>query len=774
MITTRTNRLCLHCGTPFSPTTRRPDFCCAGCEFVHGLIAQNGLGQFYDLQEGAVPPVRGAVFDERDWAWLEALAASAEKDPAPHLRLDVQGLTCVACAWLIERIFQRHAGAVSIRVEPGLGTLELRWERGVFQVLGFARELQRFGYLAGPPGKTPAAASRTLIPRLGVCAALAMNTMLFTLPAYLGLQPGEAFAAFFARVAFVLATASLLVGGSYFFARAWRSLRQGVLHMDLPITLGLLAAYGGSVWAWVHHIPGLVYFDFVSVFTCLMLLGRWLQQRTVERHQNQLLASRSEPPAVELEGRSVPANELQPGRRYAVKPGGLVPVRSRLLSEAASVGLEWIHGESAAVTARQGELISSGALNHTRTAVELEALEPWADSLLARLLRMEPASAARHPAVERFIRGYLAVVITLALLGGMAWWWFTGDMARAVQVTISVLVVSCPCASGVALPLVDDLAAASLRPDGVFLRDHALWPRLCAVRQLVLDKTGTLTLEALTLQNPEALDTLWHDEGLALSTLTASSTHPVSAALRAQLLAAGAQPADGAVVRELPGLGVEWEHEGVTWRLGRAAWATGGISPEEGTFFSRNREVVAVFHFGEEPRPGAREELSALSHRGLSIHILSGDHPEKVKKFAARLGLDSGRCHGGLAPDDKAGAVRRIDQHDTLYLGDGANDSLAFDAAWCTGTPACDRGLLEHKAGFYFLGQGLHGITRLLAVARQRRHAVRAVLGFAIAYNACAVAAALAGIMSPLVAAVIMPLSSLVSLGIVALALRRR
>lgn len=733
------------------------------------MIAQQGLGQFYDLQDGMVPPVRGVVFEEKDWEWLAALASGAEREAVPHLRLDLQGLTCLACVWLIERVFQRRAGGVSLRVDSTLGTLEVKWLTGVFDLVEFARELQRFGYLVGPPGKTGAGSSRALIPRLGVCGALAMNTMLFTLPAYLGMQPGEAFASFFERVALVLASVSMLVGGSYFAQRAWRALKQGVLHMDLPITLGLCAAYAGSVWAWTHGIKGLVYFDFVSVFTFLMLLGRWLQQRTVERHRNQLLAARSEPPSVSIGGRRCGAGELAPGVRFAVRPGGLVPVRSRLLSESAALGLEWIHGESAAVTMHCGEMVPGGSLNHTRTEISLEALEPWPDSLLARLLRLEPEGAARNPAAERFIRGYLAVVLCIAAAGALAWWWATGDVARAVQVLVSVLVVSCPCASGVALPLVDDLAAAGLRRDGVFLRNHALWPRLCEVRKLVLDKTGTLTLEAITLRNPEVIDQLEPGARDALCTLTASSTHPVSTALRAQLLAAGAKARSGAEVLEIAGMGVEWKTLGGTWRLGRGGWAG---AQGEGTVFARDGEILAVFQFGEEPRPGAREELAALRAGGLELHILSGDHPAKVKAFAERVGLEPANCHGGLTPDGKAAALHKLDAHDTLYLGDGANDSLAFDAAWVSGTPACDRGLLEHKAGFYFLGQSMAGISQLVEAGWRRRNAVRAVITFALIYNACAVTAALVGMMNPLVAAVIMPLSSLVSLGIVALALR--
>jgi len=779
---TETHKVCIHCGTPFRPTAHRPDFCCTGCQFVHDLIAQNGLGQFYDLQEGGVPPVQSLVFQKRDYAWLEDLARKTDG----MLNLDVQGLSCIGCAWLIERLFTRRPGALAIRVDPALGQLELRGQPGVFDVVAFARELQSFGYLVGPPGKG-APASRALNLRLGLCAALALNTMLFTLPRYLGMSADFEFAPLFHRLSLILGTLSFLIGGSYFFIRSWQSLRQSVLHIDLPISLGLIAAYTGSVVAWVRGADGFVYFDFVATFTFLMLVGRWLQQKVIERNRRQLLSAHAGPPAVRdaASGEKLDASAIRIGTSFAVDPGQTVPVRARLNSAAATLGLEWISGESETATARRGRIVPAGAVNCGQAAILLEALEPWSESLLAKLLHITPGPAPRDLRLERFIRGYILAVLGIAALGFAGWWAATGALLPALQVLISVLVVSCPCASGVALPLANDLAASRLRRLGVFIRNAALWGKLDRVRSVIFDKTGTLTLETISLRNPETLRHLTADERTVLLAMVHDNLHPVSGCLREQLLADGVQFAPASRPQEVIGFGLELNHAGSTWRLGRPEWtkegrrpgALGGETPpllgSGDCSFTRDSEPLASFRFGEEPRADAIAEVRALEARGQRVFILSGDRRAKVESMADHLALPRKHCLGEMSPEQKAEWVARFDAHDTLYIGDGANDSLAFDAAWCSGTPAIDRGLLEQKADFYFLGRGLAGVRALLQTAATRRTVAHSVVAFAITYNAVAISLSLAGKMNPLLAAILMPASSLVSLvPLVLLALR--
>jgi len=755
-------RVCIHCGTRFSPTARRKDFCCAGCQFVHDLIARNGLGQFYDLQDGALPPVQALVFQKRDYAWLEEASHAA----GGMMTLDVQGLSCIGCAWLIEKLFMRKPGALAIRVDPALGQLDIRWQAGALDVAAFGRELQSYGYLVGPPGKAPSSASRALIPRIGLCAALALNTMLFTLPRYFGMGAEFQFATLFERLALLFGTLSFLIGGSYFFVRSWRSLRARVLHMDLPISLGLIAAYAGSVFAWTQGAHGFVYFDFVATFTFLMLVGRWLQQKMIERNRNQLLAAQTEPaPVRRPTGEKLKASEIGKETEYAVAPGQTVPVRSRLRSRAATLGLGWINGESDTTTAQCGSLVPAGAVNCGQESIVFEALEAWSDSLLAKLLRITPEHAPRDPVSTRFIQGYIVGVLGVACAGFAGWWMATGSFLPALQALISVLVVSCPCASGVALPLAEDLAVWRLRQIGVFIRNSGLWAKLERVRNVIFDKTGTLTPESISLRNPEVLVRLTPDERAVLLAMVFDSFHPVGACIREQLLADGVETISAKRPEETIGFGLELRHAGSVWHLGRASWIaapTGGDC-----VFARDGEVLASFWFGEEPRADAAGEIAALHERDCRIFILSGDRQAKVEAMADRLGVSRKHCRAEMSPEEKASWVERFDAHDTLYIGDGANDSLAFDAAWCSGTPAVDLGLLEQKADFYFLGRGLAGVRALLDMAAIRRRTAHTVVAFAIAYNAVAIALCLAGKMNPLVAAVLMPASSLVSLAIV-------
>lgn len=760
--------LCLHCGTVFRPTKYQPEYCCAGCQFVHDLIKKNGLGQFYDLRGEEAQPVKSLVFQKRNYAWLGDLVRLAESagTSSAHLVLDLQGVSCLGCTWLIEKIFEKETGALEARADSTLGRLELSWVSGACDVVSFARKIQSFGYLVGPPGQVAKQSHRALTVRLGICGALALNSMLFTLPSYLGMETTFQYASLFARCSFVLGTLSLLIGGSYFFGRTWKSLRQGILHIDLPISLGLVAAYSSSVFAFARGAGNFVYFDFVSIFTFLMLAGRWLQMKVVERNRHLLLAAgRRVADVIQADSEEkLPVNEINAGTRYRLASGQPVPVRSKLLSESATLGLEWINGESEAMTAPQGRSVPSGAMNYCGAAIELEALEAWPDSLLFRLTEIPTVGLARNAQVERFIRVYMIVVMSLGALAFAGWWHSSGNFLVALQVLTSVLVVSCPCASGVALPLADDLAASYVRRFGVFLREGSLWARLKSVRKIIFDKTGTLTLETMTLRNPEIFEALLPSEKAMLLAMVDSSLHPVSSCLRELLLAEGATPVSAPDLREIVGSGMECVVGEEVWRLGRSGWA--GVA-EGDCLFSRNGRVLAAFCFEESVRPDAAEEIRTLQGRGCEIFILSGDRPEKVAIMAARLGVPAANCHAAMLPQQKADWVRDIDDQDTLLIGDGANDSLAFNAAYCTGTPAIDRGLLEQKADFYFLGRGLAGIRRLLETAANRQRAVYRVIAFALLYNIVAIAVSMAGAMSPVVASVIMPLSSLISLTIV-------
>ena len=769
--------ICVHCGTPFRPTPQRGEFCCAGCQCVNHLLHKRGFEEFYNYGERK-SPAGNSVFHERDLSWLEEIRKTAEAsaDATASATMDIQGISCAGCVWLLERVFLEHPGAVSCRVNSTTGTLRVEWTKGACDLAAYAEDVRKFGYLLGPADNSRPPSTRPLARKLGLCGALALNAMLFALPRYLGLNPGDELSRLFDVISLGIATASILIGGGYFFRRAATALKSGMLHIDLPISLGLIVAYSGSCLAWVNHVHSFAYFDFVSIFTFLMLLGRWMQERAVENNRRRLLAMKLSPGKVGLMRESgieeIPAEGLNAGNCFSLGRGAILPVRSRLLAERALFALNWITGEPAPREFVRGSIVPAGARSLSDGEFRMEALEAWTDSQLAGLMKVESGMTWRNASMQKLISCYLAAVIVIAACGFAAWGLIGGDWIHAAQVLVSVLVVSCPCAIGVALPLLDDIAAARLQKSGIYIREGSLWARLRHVTNILFDKTGTITLETLALANPDAMEALSMNEQAILLRLVRSSLHPVAACLRESLLPRGVEPAVGdGDVAEVTGYGLEWTNADGVWRLGRATWA-GGSSAGTTTFTLNGRELAA-FSFREEIRPGAAEELSALRDGGRGINILSGDDPARVRKMAADLGLDDTHAFGGLSPEGKANLVKSRWAGNALMIGDGANDSLAFDAALCRGTPSVDTGLLEHKADFYMPGSGLRGLVALFHASRRHELTTRAVFAFAITYNAAAVTASLAGLMNPLIAAVIMPLSSLASIGIVVLGFRK-
>lgn len=786
---------CTHCGTPFSAAKPGEEFCCRGCEYVYELIHNEGFDRFHELRgNSTVRPVRSLPFESRDYAWLDEAVTAAEEGHNPgagvEAEFSLEGISCVGCVWLIEHLFLRHEGAMQADVHPATGHVRLRWACEKMDVRAFATEAASYGYaLTKKRAGGSVGEARQMATRLGLCGAFAMNAMVFTLPRYLGMPPDFAFGGIFKLVVFLSATLAMLVGGSYFIRRAWQTLRMGVIHIDLPIALGLILAYAGSILGWVLDVKSLLYFDFVGTFVFLMLLGRYLQISALEKNRNRLQRSRPVPETVRSPeaGEPLALDDVVVGTRFEIDPGQSVPVAATLDRAPVEFSLEWINGEANAETFRPGRQVPAGAIHLGHDPALLTARETWADSLLAKLTNTQ-RDAARVPAVEKLLRVYLIAVIFIGIAGFVAWWMIAGG-APALQVMISVFVVSCPCALGVALPFADELAGARMERNGVFIREPLLWSRLRLVRTLIFDKTGTLTLERPVLANPESVTDLDPTATFALAILTHDSLHPVSRTLLESLGHGGQrmlrESGEAAFVEDVPGMGRLVVIGGSTWSLGRPGWVAQAFRPQptdpqidhipahhHDAELRRDRHSVARFRFRETLRPDAAAALDELRKLGYRMVILSGDRPEKVEAAAERLGIARGDAHASLTPQEKEKLVHEIDKHDTLFLGDGANDSLAFNAAWTTGTPVVDRSLLESKADFYFLGQGLRFLPLLLALAKRRRRAVSAAFAFALIYNIAAVSAALAGWMNPLVAAIIMPLSSAISMGIVAWGLR--
>jgi len=780
---------CAHCGTEFSPATDDERYCCRGCEYVSKLITEQGFERFYELKEGSVvAPVKSRPFEKHDFSWLEERVAKAEQEAgerrtAAKLDLGIEGISCVGCVWLIERLFFRHEGGLRCNANPANGRLHLEWKPGAHDIGAFLDEIRSFGYIATEnPGKAGEGERGSLGARLGLCGAFALNTMAFSLPTYLDMPDNFEFAGLFQLIAFLSATLSMLVGAGYFMDRAWRALRVGTVHIDLPIALGLIAAYFASIAGWIMVQRNLIYFDFVSTFVFLMLAGRYGQTMAIDRNRKRLLRAQPIPskmPLADEPSTFVETGELKPGVTFLLEAGQALPVASMLAGDARDFSLEWIRGESEPVSFQTGSHIPAGAILLSQSSARIEASESWEDSLLARLIAPHD-EADRNPHLDRLLRRYIIVVLIVGI-GGFAAWAAAGSALTGFQAMISVFVVSCPCALGVAIPLADQMAAGRIERLGVFIRNGTLWARLMRVRQVIFDKTGTLTLERPRLANPEALAQLDDPAALALAVLTRNSLHPVARTLlealgmRGQTLLSGI---DLPALVETPGCGVTVSLADGIWSLGRIGWnpddESKAAASSPGSELRHNGRLIATFHFEESLRSGVPEVLAFLKQSHRTVRVLSGDHPDKVRDLAAALGIEPDRAIGAMSPQEKADAVNALNLDDVLYLGDGANDSLAFDHAAVTGTPVVDRSLLESKADFYTLGDGLGFLPELFHTAQRRAEATRAAFGFAIIYNLAVVAVALAGHMNPLLGAVLMPTSSVISLALVVAVFSRK
>lgn len=758
---------CAHCGSPLPAVGRVMDeqqhaFCCAGCAAVAKLLHDSGLDRYYDLRQGREAPIVLTEPSRRDLAWLEPMMGALEGPGVHVVALDIQGVHCSACVWVVEQLFRRSGGAVRVVLDPALGRLELWVKRG-FDLGGFVRGVERFGYKLGPSTKKVSRGEDALLVRTAIVIALAMNAMTFALALYFGLADGIAATA--ARVLEgVLAGAAVVIGAPPILRSAWTSIREGLLSLDVPIALGIvLAGASTAVSAVVHHDPG--YADTLAVFVALVLVGRWLTERTLRGDRDRLL---EDPGTDGLYARRVDASgthvvrasSIATGDELALGPGEVVPVAATLRATS-TFAFDWISGEPEPRTLEAGERVPAGAVHASTTLVHLRADEDFRSSALRTLLTRPTEARVGHASAfwERTARYYVAAVLLLATLTFAGWMLITGDPARALDATTALLVVTCPCGLGIATPLAYTLALSALRRRGLFVRRADLLDRMHDVRRVVFDKTGTLTTGRPHLATRTSLDALSTADRARLVGLARSSSHPASAAI------ADATSSEPAIVlddvREVVGAGVEGRLGSSVVRLGRADWAVSGADASGDVVFSIDGRERARFALEETLRDDAKTELNALGARGLDLHVLSGDAADRVTRIASALGIDADHAEGAASPEKKAARIGELDRSDTMFVGDGLNDALAVSRAFVSGTPSIERPFVAGRADFYFVTAGLAPIRALFEVADRVRSVARTNLVVAILYNVIAVSVAMLGFMRPWLAAVLMPLSSI-------------
>lgn len=789
---------CAHCGLPAPERADGPSFCCAGCRAVYGLLQDAGLGEFYALRSSldAEPSRRPA--EEGD----ELSARYAHLDDPEVVRahgvepgratLELTGLHCAACVWVLERLPRVLPGVVSARVDYGRGRIDLRWDPERLTLSAVAAALDRLGY---PPRLRSddaeverARRARGDLWRLAVTGALAGNVMLLAFALYGGAGTSDAvLGGFLELLSLLLALPAVTWGALPFYRGAWSGLRARVLHMDLPISLGILAGFCASAVATLSG-TGEPYYDSVTALVFLLLVGRYVQQRGQQR-----VATRSElwqglvPGMVERSEagvwRRVYVSAVQPGDRLRVPSGDRVAVDGRVVQGTGHVDLSMLTGESRPEPIAPGSSVLAGSVN-TGPAVEITVEAVGRETRLGRVLeRLGAADAERAPVArlaDRLAGWFVATVIGLAVVGGAVWWLHAGP-TRAFEVVVSLLVVSCPCALGLATPLALAVARGRAARAGFVVRSTAALEALAGARRIVLDKTGTVTEGQVRVVDAGGSS---GDEAVALAAvLERGARHPLAAALRRWARESGLdqsleqsqgqgqgtdadQPATDVV--EHPGRGIEGTVRGRRVRVGSPRWIScTGVHHERLEALLRrgatpvvievDGEVAVVVGLGDRLRPEAVEIVQELRRQGYLVSLRSGDHPHIVEDVAETLGIEDAR--GDRSPEDKAAEVRG-DRH-AIMVGDGINDALALRSAAVGVAVGGGAEAALAVADVYLQERGLRPLAALVQGARRTRAVIRRNLAFSLVYNVLFASLALAGLITPLLAAVLMPLSSL-------------
>lgn len=697
------------------------------------------------------------------------LASRKLGDNLHQTTLSVPAIHCGGCVQRIERTLSALPGVETARVNLSTKRASVTWKGNrppalleSLKNIGFDAHLHDTETDAGDGGLSE------MIRALAVAGFAASNIMLLSVSVWSGAAAETR--DLFHWISALIALPTLAYSGRIFFRSAWSALRHGRTNMDVPISIGVLLAFGLSLYETVHRGPH-AYFDASVSLLFFLLIGRTLdyvmrdRARVAVKSLARLAARGAYVVLADGSERYVPIQEIASGMRLQIKPGDRVPVDGRIVAGKSDLDCSLISGESAPRAAAEGDVLRAGMLNLTGP-LTIVATAAAKDSFLADMLRMmETAESGRshyRRISDRASQLYAPVVHLAAFLTFLGWMFATGDLHRAITIAVAVLIITCPCALGLAVPMVQVVAARRLFERGVMVKDGGGLERLAEIDYVLFDKTGTLTIG-----NPQLVDHGTDPDVLALAAgIAAHSRHPYSRALSAA--ASRKRTIAPAAVSEYAGNGVEATIGSDIFRLGRAEWAlsdrAGSISEGTSVVLGRNGQPLASFEFTDRLRRDTADAIKLLTAQGLPVEILSGDRDRPAKQIAETLGVP---YIADLTPAEKTARITALKAsgRKSLMVGDGLNDTPALSAAHASMAPATAADVGRNAADLVFLRESLLAVPDAIAIARNANVLVRQNLMLSVVYNALAMPIAIAGFVTPLVAAVAMSVSSLIVIG---------
>lgn len=773
---------CAHCGQDL-PRELAEAYCCHGCRTAHALIEQFELKRFYEIVQENRESIAPAGLQRRDYGlfdhpsfqkdFVEDTAAGEQR---AHFYLG--NMTCYACVWVCETMTRRIDPAAQLAINLSTGEAHLRFDSKRHVLSDFLKNFESLGY-AVSPNRQYQSDARSDVLRIGVSLFCLMNIMMLALPEYLSPETlSLEFRDLFRWISLGLASVSVFYGAWPLLRGAVQALRNWQLHLDLPIGLGVLVAFLYSSW---HTFLGLedVYFDTTAAVVALLLIGRFIQKQALQRihrEQNQWAEGDFRFARVQAVSGSEELKALTSitrGERLRLLPGEVVPLEGELLDAKAEMHLGWLTGESQLRGVKRGETVPAGAVNGSGP-MHLLAKQDGAESYLLRL--EESAQALQQDKgralelSERLARAF--VVLVLLVAGLVFFYWWPRDPSTAITRFVAVLLVACPCIFGFGAPLVIARAFQWGLRRSVLFRSQAALEGLSQVRDYYFDKTGTLTEDESQVQDPR-----WHEAALArvgwsrddilslLRVLPDLAEHHV---LRA--LASWSGPPSQVLPPEaIKGLRVYWgQGISLVWRereirIGRAPFCcTAGLQegvPAAASALSIDGALILDFKLEEKLRPEAQALIARLLQAGKKCWILSGDGEAKVLRIGRTLGLAPEHLLAQLTPEGKSQRIAHGAR--AAMVGNGINDTLAASKVGIGIATQDASSALREAADIALTAPGLAPLASALAISKAARGAMLRCFGFALGFNLLGLSLAVTGTVTPVIAAVLMPISSL-------------
>ncbi|QIE46875.1 cadmium-translocating P-type ATPase [Pseudohalocynthiibacter aestuariivivens] len=698
-----------------------------------------------------------------------ALELTGASEPQTgEIVLSLPTIHCAACIARIEAGLAAHDGVKTARVNLTLkrATIDAAPDITAADMIAAVTALGYEAHELDPSALSATAADRAgreLLMRLAVAGFASMNVMLLSVAVWSGAT--DATRDLFHWISAAIALPAIVFAGQPFFRNAWRALRAGQLNMDAPITLAILLAVGTSLWETALRGDH-AYFDAALTLTFFLLAGRYLDHRTraIARSAAEELTALEVPRAWLSEGgteREVPIAQLRVGDRVVVRPGGRLPVDGEITDGVSELDRALLTGETLPVFAGPGQTVSAGEMNLTGP-LTIRATAVGRDTSLHRmadLVAVAEAGRANYTSLaDRAAKLYAPGVHILSALAFLGWYLATYDMRTAINIAAAVLIITCPCALGLAVPAVTTAASGRLFRRGMLIKHATALERLAEVDTVVFDKTGTLTTGTPALTGLDALGD--REAGIAMA-LALGSSHPLSRAIVEAGQAAEITPASVSEITEVPGYGAKGVWKGQTVRLGRASWVGAAPLAVTASYLQVGEDAPVALPFEDRLRDGAAETVAQFIARGFKVYLFSGDSAPSVEAMAEKLGIT--RWMAETLPADKAARVEelRASGAHVLMVGDGLNDTAALAAAHVSISPASALDAARVASDMVLLGSDLSVLAEACTIAKSATKRIRENFRIATLYNIIAVPLAVAGLATPLIAALAMSTSSI-------------